>query len=230
MILAPSPYISSYPSKGVLLHHQHAKLQLNSLALRGFQKIACEEMSVERRNYANLASSCAISVLRIAIQEPEMRAALVGVPLYIHTMITYAAVFLLKVQQQWRALQLDLDSGLVHDLIGQVIRLLNDGKSGERHMSYHIASGLTKLLQQQQHSADMSTLQIERSSRAGVEPYIENANQSEYPAVDMEPLTNSRPFPFSTDGQILDLYENVYLPTGFLDFSAFGSNGQPEFF
>lgn len=228
-ILAPSPYISSYPSKGVLLHHQYAKLQLNSLALRGFQQLACEEMSIARRNYANLASSCATSVLRIAIQEPEMRAALVGVPLYIHTMITYAAVFLLKAQQQWRALQLDLDSALVHDLIGQVIRLLNDGKSGDRHMSCHIASGLTKLLQQQ-HSADMATLQLERSSRAGVEPYVENTNQSDYPAVDVGPLLNSGPFPFSTDGQILDLYENVYLPTGFLDFSAFGSNVQPDFF
>jgi hypothetical protein len=39
-----------------------------------------------------------MTVLQLVINEPDIRDAWTGVPLCLYTMITYAAVFLLKVQ------------------------------------------------------------------------------------------------------------------------------------
>jgi hypothetical protein len=128
------------------LHYHFAKLQLNSLSLRGFNQLSSPTISAGRREHANLAISCAISVLQLVIDEPDIRDALIGVPLYLHTMITYAAVFLLKVQQQWKAARLGTDSVLIRESVQQVIKLFNREGASERHLSYHIAKGLNKML------------------------------------------------------------------------------------
>jgi hypothetical protein len=87
-----------------------------------------------------------MSILQLVIDEPDIRAALIGVPLYLHTMITYAAVFLLQVPQQWKAARLGTDSILVRESVDQVIKIFNKEGASERHLSYHIARGLSKML------------------------------------------------------------------------------------
>jgi hypothetical protein len=145
--LAPNVYISSYPAKGVSLHHNFAKLQANSLALRGIQQHSIQDLTPARRELANTAVSCAMSILQIVLDEPDIRNSLVGVPIYLHTMITYAAVFLLKVQQKWKAFKLGTDQILIRDLITRIINLLNNTRASERHLTRHIAIGLSKVLE-----------------------------------------------------------------------------------
>jgi len=82
----------------------------------------------------------------MVLEEPDMRRAVVGVPLYLHTMITMAAVFLLKVQLQWRASQLNIDPVVILNLVERIVRLFNGAEASERHLVYHIARGLSKML------------------------------------------------------------------------------------
>lgn len=103
-------------------------------------------MSNERRELANLAITSATTILNMVLEEPDMRRAIVGVPLYLHTMITMAAVFLLKVQLQWRTSQLNIDSVMILNLAERVVRLFNEAEASERHLVYHIARGLSKML------------------------------------------------------------------------------------
>lgn len=87
-----------------------------------------------------------MSILQLVIDEPDIRQALIGVPLYLHTMITYAAVFLLKIQQQWKGARLGIDIVLIRESVQHVIKLFNREGASERHLSYHIARGLSKML------------------------------------------------------------------------------------
>jgi hypothetical protein len=87
-----------------------------------------------------------MSILQLVIDEPDIRDALIGVPLYLHTMITYAAVFLLKVQQQWKAARLGTDSVLIRESVEHIITIFSKEGASERHLSYHIARGLRRML------------------------------------------------------------------------------------
>jgi hypothetical protein len=147
LIVAPNPYIGDYPSKGVGLHWHFAKLQLNSLALRGCQQSSLYVLSPERRELANIAISSATAILRLVLDAPSVRNALVGIPLYLHTMISYSSVFLMKVHQNWNPHQLGTDSTAICNLVSQIIELLNQGRASDRHITYHIASGLRKMLE-----------------------------------------------------------------------------------
>jgi len=202
---APNPYISNYPAKGVLLHYHFAKLQLNSLTLRGFQELNSQDLSAARREYANLAISSAISILRLVVGEPDIRNGLVGVPLYLHTMITYAAVFLLKVQQKWKSLRLGTDSILIRDLVEQIINLLKSVKAGERHLTYHIANGLSRMLDRS--SGDVRNLSVSDS--------IGNAG-----AGNGVPMYDIDYAPFGMFGESMDIFDEHYFPLGFFDVTA----------
>ncbi|KAL3417232.1 major facilitator superfamily transporter [Phlyctema vagabunda] len=146
--LAPNTYISSYPSKGVILHLNFAKLQVNWLALRGIRQFSIQDLTTDRRELANTAISCAMSILQVVLDQPDIRKSVVGVPLYLHTMITYSAVFLIKVRQKWRAHKLGTDPTLIRDLVTRIVALLGDAKASERHLTCHIAVGLRKMLDQ----------------------------------------------------------------------------------
>lgn len=143
--LAPNPYIGNYPSKGVSLHYHFAKLQLNSLSLRGLKQDH-ENFSTDRREFASIATSSAVMILRMTLEEPDIKGAIVGVPLYLHTMITYATVFLLKVQQKWSGAQIGIDLIQIQDLVSRIINLLQGAEASQRHLTYHIAKGLGKML------------------------------------------------------------------------------------
>ncbi|KAF4829923.1 Transcriptional activator of proteases prtT [Colletotrichum siamense] len=96
----PSPLIGQFTNKGVILYSYFAKLQINSLAIRGVS-INSDRLSTERKEFANMAISAASSILTLVQEEEDLRRALVGTPLYVHTMITFASVFLMKVAAKW---------------------------------------------------------------------------------------------------------------------------------
>lgn len=145
-LLEPNAYVATYPEKGVILHHNFGKLQVSSLALRGVPKHSTNELSAQRRELATVAINCAMKILQTVLNDPDVRNSVVGVPIYLHTMITYSSVFLLKVQQRWKAFELDIDPVSIRDLVTRTISLLSEAKAGKRHLSCHIASGLSKML------------------------------------------------------------------------------------
>ncbi|KAE8381029.1 hypothetical protein BDV26DRAFT_256354 [Aspergillus bertholletiae] len=143
---ADSPYVRTYPSKGVVLHYHFAKFQLNSLSLRALSPSNTPVFSMDRKESANIAISSAMACLNMVLEEPDIRDAIVGVPIFTHTMVTFSAVFLLKVAVNWNSAYLTLDGREVRRLVERVIELLNCVSAGERHLTRHIARGLGKML------------------------------------------------------------------------------------
>jgi hypothetical protein len=195
------------------LHYHFGKLQLNSLALRGIQNT--QDLSTDRREFANIAISCAMTILRLVAEEPDIKAALVGVPLYLHTMVTFAAVFLLKVQQKWKTVRLGTDSGLIKDLVGQVIQLLNGAKASDRHLSYHIARGLGRMLDRfvawEQYEGTALPFKPSNGSNQVIAAGTNYAVGG--PAYDM----TADFVPFGVYGEAMPLYDEHYFPVGFFD-------------
>ncbi|KAL4977261.1 hypothetical protein BDW66DRAFT_165974 [Aspergillus desertorum] len=162
--LAGSRYVGAYPYKAVHLHYNFCRLQLNSVALRTYHSSnSTRPMSAERKKRANLAIESAIGTLMVVLDEPDIQRALVGVPLYLHSMITFAAVFLLKIaakgcssvvassQNQRNSIAsagLHIDVSYVRALVGRIIELMVScsKRASERHLSHHISRGLKKML------------------------------------------------------------------------------------
>ncbi|KAL1969597.1 hypothetical protein VTN77DRAFT_8150 [Rasamsonia byssochlamydoides] len=144
---ADSPYVRTYPSKGVVLHYHFAKFQLNSLALRALSPTNTPVFSMDRKECANTAISAAMACLNMVLEEPDIRDAIVGVPIFTHTMVTFSAVFLLKVAVNWNSAYLNIDGRQVRHTVERVIELLNCVSAGERHLTRHIARGLGKMLE-----------------------------------------------------------------------------------
>jgi hypothetical protein len=141
-------FVGDFPGKGVELHYHFAKLQLNSLALRGASPSTVQHLSQNRKDHANIAISSAISVLSIILEEPSIHQSLVGVPLYINTMVAFAAVFLLKVTAKWKSVSFNISTNQVWSLVERVIDLLNSKcrVASGFHIIPHVALGLEKML------------------------------------------------------------------------------------
>ena len=169
----PNPYVATYPLKGVHLHHFFGKLQVTSLALRGIhQQSNMLDLSPQRRDLANTAVNCALNILQMSLGDPDLRNSVVGVPIYLHTMIAYSAVFLLKARQKSKTYNLNADSDLILDLVNQIIDLLLRARAGERHLSSHIATGLKKMLER------MTSREASEKPGAGPLPSTHNNNNN----------------------------------------------------
>lgn len=143
-------FIGTFPPKGNQLYSYFAKLQLNSLAVRGVN-ISHGQLSTERKEFANHAISAAASILTFVLEEEDMRRSLVGSPLYVHTMIAFASVFLMKVTTKWnRIIGLNVEARYVSELLERMIALLKSSVTSERHLLHHIAAGLEKMLAKSQ--------------------------------------------------------------------------------
>jgi len=143
------------------MHWNYGKLQLNSLSLRGLPPQHAHLMSEQRRKFANLAISNALATLTFILEDPSIRTSIIGVPLYLHTMITCATVFLLKVHSRWKDARLNTDLARALSLIERVIDMLAMAKASERHLTYYIARGLSKMLhkfKRMERLADPSTI------------------------------------------------------------------------
>lgn len=157
--------MGAYPYKAVYMHYHFSRLQLYSAALRTYHSSTSSKyMSHERRKRANIAVESAIATLQVVLDERDIQRALVGVPLYLHSMITFAAVFLLKIaakvcsngvipgsQGQKNSIAsagLLVDVGYVRVLVGRIVELMVScsQRASERHLSHHIARGLRKML------------------------------------------------------------------------------------
>ncbi|PYH88900.1 Zn(II)2Cys6 transcription factor [Aspergillus ellipticus CBS 707.79] len=162
--LVGSRYVGAYPYRAVHLHYHFSRLQLNSVALRTYHSsISTRPMSSERKKRANLAIQSAIDTLLVVLDEPDIQRALVGVPLYLHSMITFAAVFLLKIAAKGCSINNPSSKGqqnsiasagllinvmYVRVLVGRIVEMMVScsKRASEHHLSHHIARGLKKML------------------------------------------------------------------------------------
>jgi hypothetical protein len=103
-----------------------------------------------------MAISAAASSLTFILEEEDMRRALVGTPLYVHTMIAFSCAFLMKVATKWNTVGLNVEPNFAWDLVTRMIHLLESTVTSERHLAHHIAAGLTKMLSRSKASLDAS--------------------------------------------------------------------------
>lgn len=96
----PSAHVGNYPRKGVNLQCLFVKLYLCSKAFRNKEATVTSdnvEMLAELQEIASTAVSSASSIIQLVILDEEIQSFLNGLPVYFHSMIAFAAVFLLKV-------------------------------------------------------------------------------------------------------------------------------------
>lgn len=163
-----NPFIGSFPPKGIILYSYFAKLQLNSLAIRGVS-LSSGQLSTQRKEFVNLAISAAASILTFVLEEEDMRRALVGTPLYVHTMITFASAFLMKGTTMWsRVMGLSIEAGYVTNLLERVVSLLKTSVTSDRHVLHHIAFGLEKMLAKFSTTSGVAIAQGSRQAALGI--------------------------------------------------------------
>jgi hypothetical protein len=163
---------------------------------------------VDRRSCVDIAISSAMAILRTVLDEPDIRKALVGVPLYLHTMIACAAAFLLKMQLKWKTVLLDANSTMIYDLVNDVIKLLRDVKASERHLTYHIAKGLRKMSEKFRNWEKYESGNGERVQTRG-------DGNTAAPAVGYDLTTNVGQYGIYDESP--DVFGEDYFPTGFFD-------------
>lgn len=159
-----------------------------------------------------------MSILQLVIDEPDIRDALIGVPLYLHTMITYAAVFLLKVQQQWKAARLGTDSALIRESVQHIIQIFSREGASERHLSYYIARGLGKMLARLSREGQSDSIPQERAALG----YITQQNGSNVlPGVDGQNF-GANYGNLQLYGDSPEMFDENFFPIGFFDVTNAG--------
>lgn len=171
LTLEPDPNISNYPARGVILHYHFARLQLFAVCLRGLNPDIHRLITPERKGFINTALKSASASLHLILDDPDIRKAVIGVPLYLLTTIAYASIFLMKVCSKWKANNFEVSSVEVVELIEAIVSLLNDTPDCPRHVNHYIAKGLHSMLEKFRSGETMTQMQVQAS--------ILNANQLE---------------------------------------------------
>jgi hypothetical protein len=122
-------------------------MMLNSLALRGRSLTSLNTLPPPLRPLAQHAIESAHRILQIVLEEQDIKDSLVGVPLYLHTMIAFAIVFLIKMSSKWKALGVVIDAETqTRPLIEGVIKTMRECRAGGNHIVFSMANGFERLL------------------------------------------------------------------------------------
>jgi hypothetical protein len=145
--LQVDPHVGDYPAIGVDLHYNFGSMMLNSLALRGRSLTSIGTLPSTLRPLALHAIEAAHRILQIVLERPEIKESLVGVPLYLHTMIAFAVVFLIKMSPRWHLIGVTIDVATrTKPLIEAIIVEMRTAKAGANHILYSMATGFERLL------------------------------------------------------------------------------------
>ncbi|ODQ68436.1 hypothetical protein NADFUDRAFT_45007 [Nadsonia fulvescens var. elongata DSM 6958] len=159
---------SSWPSKSTLIHYNFAKMRINSVVIRNLSasggklspqsKVTAHKISnndnteIEIGTYKTksdkIAISAAQSILKLATTDHDILDALRYIPIHIHMMLYYSALFLLHSasdMEDARSFKDNLDAiGLARDLR---LAMLNSARS-DKHITYEIASCMKDAVQE----------------------------------------------------------------------------------
>lgn len=98
------------------------------------------------KEYATLAVSSATSVLELVLEREDLNKALVGMPIYFHYMITFAAVFLINAASTNFSGLTMVDSIKVLDLLQRCVYELRSKNAAQQHFVYHLGNGLEHMI------------------------------------------------------------------------------------
>jgi hypothetical protein len=158
--------IGAYPSKGVMLYCQFARVHLNSLALRALPPLSAGpwgSLSYERCEAIRIATSAATGALTLVLEDHDLRCAMPVVPVFTHTMLAFCATFLINMARVVAStvpvrpplpmpapinLGLDLNVSQVLLLVRKSADFLADVTENlnEKHLMNHIMQGINELL------------------------------------------------------------------------------------
>ncbi|KAJ5396934.1 hypothetical protein N7509_005047 [Penicillium cosmopolitanum] len=134
---------------GIDLHYYFSELVLHSLVLRGRPLETLHDLPTSLRPLTLRAIEAAHLLLQHFIEEPGYREGIVGMPLYMHSMIAFAVVFLMKMSRRWQKIGITIDPvQRTRPLIEGIIKLLRDCKAGASHMVFSMANGFERMLKQ----------------------------------------------------------------------------------
>ncbi|ETN46077.1 uncharacterized protein HMPREF1541_00261 [Cyphellophora europaea CBS 101466] len=141
------PHVGDYPAIGVDLHYNFASMMLNSFSLRGRSLTSIGDLPATLRPLALHAIEAAHKILQIVLERGDIKESLVGVPLYLHTMIAFAVVFLIKMSPRWKLIGVTIDvETRTRPLIEAIITTMRQSKAGANHIVYSMANGFERLL------------------------------------------------------------------------------------
>ena len=145
--LARNQWLGSFPSQAVQLHWRFAKFFICTHAYRGLNvESTTLRLSPELEDIATSAISTAMSILQMLIDSEELRAYLVGIPHYFHTMFAFAAVFLLKVATRYKQ-HVQVDLNVVFDTSRRVLDIFQSCPCAKQHLVHRIAQGLKEMVE-----------------------------------------------------------------------------------
>lgn len=107
---------------------------------------ASPPVSPQVAEFASVAVSSAFGVLEIVLERDDMRTALVGMPLYFHGMITFAAVFLIKATRNNFQGLATIDTQKVFDLVERCVAEMRSQSAARQHLVYHLSDGLDAMM------------------------------------------------------------------------------------
>ncbi|KAK9374423.1 uncharacterized protein V1513DRAFT_445610 [Lipomyces chichibuensis] len=139
--------LGDFPSEAVRLQYHFAKFYLCSHAFRGLHtnEESGVSLSHELEDIAACAITTAFAVLDTLLESDELKAGLVGVPHYFHTMYAFVAVFLLKVSTRYTQ-HVNVDRQLVIQTIRKVVDVFASSPCARQHLVHRITRGLKEIL------------------------------------------------------------------------------------
>ena len=183
-------HVGDYPAIGVDLHYNFASLMLNSLALRGRSMQSIANLPASLLPLALSANEAAHNIVKIVLEEPDIRKSLVGVPLYLHSMIAFATVFLIKMSSRWKMIGVTIDAETrTKPLIEGIIAIMRDCKAGANHILYSMATGFERLGRRDRTGANGTQGHDTRQTAAGLLQH-QDASGRHYSA----PMTTGQQF------------------------------------
>lgn len=136
-----------------MLHHHLAKLHLHSHIFRGLKG---SPVPVYFHSSGIAAVHAATAIIEMVLTDDNIREGLVGIPHYIHSMIAFACVFLLKTATQYAGKF--IEDSVVLDLTTKAVQQFRATPVGKWHLIHLMAEGLERMLAKrnaQQSSTDV---------------------------------------------------------------------------
>lgn len=160
-------HVGNYPSKGVALQCDFAKLYLCSHAFRGVAASRAihrsQETALSVGNIAHEGIISALSIISTVTSDTEVQSFFDGLPVYFDVMLAFSVVFLFKISRLPASFRLDIDATKrsVHELI-VVLRAIT-ATMHPRHLLVDLTIGIEHLLRRWNSMGETDASHTDRS-------------------------------------------------------------------
>lgn len=191
----PNKYIGDWPTQGVNIHYHFAKLYLDSHVFRGLP----ETNPVIPDYFLETASSAvtgATHIVHLLLEQETLQKALAGVPHYVHGMVAFACMFLLRVATKHSA-QLLPDISSLATMITSLAQQFKMAQVSSDHLMHRMAEGLDKMAEilgkkskSTKHNSNMSntTRNIPQGSNLPNTPVVGQDMYGQTSPLDIDPF------------------------------------------